>query len=153
MPETIFPTVLECLAESLETMAFASVTPPTGEPAVCPPRAMRVAVQYSGARSGTLELIASEALGLHLASNILGCEPDHPDALARADDALAELMNVTCGLYLTRRLATLASRVEMKVPVLERLSHEQWIGFAGDPDAMMIEADGHPVGIRLKEVA
>src|SRR5689334_3895676 len=86
--------VAQSLTDALETMAFVTAEPaPPGAPA--PDAALRITLAFSGPLSGVVELIAPDALGTLMVDNIATSPAEStPQA---AEDALKELLNVTCG--------------------------------------------------------
>lgn len=69
------------------------------EPNEYPPGAVWVecTVTYHGPPNGRLSCWCTRDFAIQLAANLLGIEPDESDALAGAEDAVREFMNVLCG--------------------------------------------------------
>lgn len=151
MPDTCLELALEAMAQSLETMAFASLAPCSDEEAPPPPSALLVRIDFAGPRRGSLELAAGEGLGRLLAANILGLEPTDNQAAAGAGDALKELANVTCGVLLPRLPAPSGERFTMDVPQLVPLSVLEWTALTSRPDAAVLDVEGHLLSIRVSE--
>jgi len=129
-------------AEALETMAF--ITPGPGRvPFRAPPDGVRVRVGFTGPSAGAVELIADRALGRTLVENTTASAPA---ADADPDDALKELVNVACGLFLRRRPA--AGAFELSVPTVTPAG-------ATPPaaTATVLDLDGHDVAIHLVDTA
>jgi CheY-specific phosphatase CheX len=91
--------LLQALADALNTMAFIVVDPLMESPAA-DADTLEVTLPFSGPVNGKLYLHAPSALGALVASNILATEPDAPEAIEKAADALRELSNITAGLLL-----------------------------------------------------
>jgi hypothetical protein len=149
-PDALALPVVDALCASLETMAFVSAFPPDGAgPWPCPPGARRVTIEVAGPTPAVLELAASAAFGAVLAANLLTCDPGDPAAAAGADDALKELMNVTCGSTIN---AAGGRDFELGLPRVEPLTAAEWDALTapGGGGAHVLEADGHVVAVRAR---
>jgi hypothetical protein len=140
----------EALAESLMTMAFVDAFPADAPP-VAPNKTVVVRIPFGGTRRGALEVLVPDALGLTLAANILGEPPDGPDAVSRGRDALKELVNVTCGLLLSRLPDP--AKPAMSIPHVREASGARWDAVARRPDTVALDAEGLPVIARIRGVA
>lgn len=58
-------------------------------------------IGYRGPVSGTIRCWFHPELALELAANLLGLDPDSPEAHDSAEDAVGEFMNVLCGQLVT----------------------------------------------------
>lgn len=145
--------LVETLAESLETMAFVALMP--SEVPEEPPADLRVvSVTFVHNAQAHLELAAPRAFGQLLSSNILGIEFDDEDARNGADDALRELMNVTCGNLLLKATRTAGEPLRMGLPKIQKIDPAMaWKSFVGDPAGFVLNADGHTIAIRLRNAA
>jgi hypothetical protein len=141
----------QALAEALETMAFISPLPPEDDAPPAAGPAVLTRLEYRGAASGAIELACPAAFGKLVAANLLGCDPDDPDAEQRAADALRELLNITCGSLLRRSIAADAELVEMSVPTQTTFDLEGWQAFVA-AGATVVDGDGHKLAIRLVEL-
>lgn len=146
MPELDTNQIVEALLESLETMAFMSLAPAGSDQ---PPEAVRkVSIDFTHPVAGRIELMAPAALGHLLCANIMGIDPSEPDAQAGGDDALRELMNVTCGSLLSGHFP--GTEAEMGLPALEPADGpEAWRAFLEEQDIQVLDADGHTIALRL----
>lgn len=147
MPDLQNTLLVETLMEALETMAFVPLMPAEGETPT-PAEARRVHIDFARPEPGSLELIAPAGLGRLLAANILGTGPDDPEAASRGDDALRELLNITCGTLL-RRCADSGQTPQMGLPVAQPCNAEQWQAFLHEPDVHVLDAEGHVFAARL----
>jgi chemotaxis protein CheY-P-specific phosphatase CheC len=101
-----------------------------------------VAIPFYGSRQGTLLLAASRQLGAVLAGNILGTDPSDPEAQQKAMDALRELANITCGLWLRKTAEDSGGKCEMQVPECHDISTpEEWQKLVGTA-AGVLDAEG-----------
>jgi hypothetical protein len=59
-------------------------------------------IAFRGPSDGVLTLAAGEAFAMELAGNLLGIDPDSPEATRGSRDAVGELVNILCGVLLER---------------------------------------------------
>lgn len=149
--ETSNQTVEQALSEALETMAFITPLPPEDNSAPAGP-AVLTRIEFRGPRDGALELVTPDAFGAMLAANLLGVEPTDPDAKRKTEDAVRELLNVTCGSLLRNSGATAAGFVEMNVPTQRPFDLSGWDAFAASDAAVVVDADGQKIAVRLVEL-
>lgn len=146
MLETLDSILVETLAEALETMAFIALSP-TEDPNSCPAEAVKLSIAFTRPDPGSIELVAPLSLGRMLSSNVLGLEPDDPAATEGAGDALAELLNVTCGSILMKLASTSTEPFQMTIPKACPFDPADWAKFIEGQTAVL-EADGHKIAIR-----
>jgi hypothetical protein len=144
--------VLETLLEVMETMAFVTplpVQPP--EPAPMPPEGLLLRIEFDLGQAGCLELAAPRALGGLLLGNIAGgeCAPGG----SGAEDALCELVNITCGMLLRRARRSAAEKPSMSLPTVRPLEQQDWQRLLSLPGASVLDADGHPLVIAVGGLA
>lgn len=105
---------------------------------------MQAEVRYYGQAAGTLRCWCTRSFATQLAANLLGIEPGEGQALAAAEDALREYMNVLCGQLVTAWHGT-ASVFNLSIPsVCECEQAPQ----ASDPSAdasCRLSIDGEPL--------
>ncbi len=138
--------VSEGLIQALETMAFLTAMPMEDDLPV-PGETILAEMDFMGPRNGSIQIIASLNFGRILAENIGNLDdPCREDAC----DALKELSNVTCGLFLPRLTSTTAESFTVSVPRLQTCDDSsQWHGFAADCSSVLSNVEGHLVGTRL----
>lgn len=146
MPELCNTQLVESLAAALETIAFVSVMPPEEPVLAAPQDAVLISAQFSGARCGRIELIASQALGRLLLDNTVAGDADG-GVVPNPNDPLIELVNITCGMLLKQLVPH--KRIEMGVPMVENFDVSTWQSFAAQGDVLL--ADGNVVAVRLLE--
>ena len=143
--------LLEALAEVLQTMAFISPEPSTGD-APAPADAVCLSLRWTGVCAGEIRLAAPRQLGELLAVNILAVEPGTPEAGRRALDALQELCNITAGTLLARLCDASQDAPEMSLPQVTPLPDAAaWSQFVAQPETLVLLAEGLPLAIRLQE--
>jgi len=132
----------------MEVMAFVAVSPLDAKPHM--PNGIRIlTMPFTGTSSGVLQIAAPPEFGRVLSANIFACDPNDPQATNGADDALKELLNITSGLALSRLVDLLGSEPAMALPELSIDGEPDAFDRFG-PDSAWLDAEGHPVGIRLR---
>ncbi|HOZ46099.1 MAG TPA: chemotaxis protein CheX [Candidatus Hydrogenedentes bacterium] len=141
--------VSEAFCEVLENLAFmfGEVADTEDVPASAGGQVL-AAMSFSGPMCGRIELAVPRAMRVEIAANVLGVDTDDEQAMASADDALKELLNVTCGQLLTR-LAGEEPVFDLSVPVVSELDDEAWARMAEASDAIVILVDENPALLRL----
>jgi hypothetical protein len=142
---------MDALIQAMETMAFT--TPTLADPALLPSSdSLQVKMPFTGPICGTVEMVASEKVGIGLAANILATTPEDPAAKRHAKDALKELLNVTCGLILPKLVPkeSDATSFRMTLPELAVFdSQAQWPAFAAAPDTCILDVEGSLIALRV----
>jgi hypothetical protein len=151
MTNTHISRTMEALVRAMETMAFT--TPTQAGPSLSPSAdSLLVSMPFTGPLCGTVEMVASEKVGIGLAANILATNPEDPAATCHARDALKELLNVACGLL----LPTLAPNTSADIPfrmTLPQLSvfdfQTQWPAFIAGCDACVLDVNRELIAMRV----
>lgn len=143
--------LVESLAAALEIMAFVTLTPPEDDARSAPPvGAVLVTVEFSGKRNGQFELIAPRDLGLLLLANTLSCDPSDTLVMPNPGDALIELANIACGMFLKRSGS--GPKPEMHVPKLRPYNVDaHWHELIGAGEHDILIADGSTIAVRVIE--
>jgi len=138
--------VSEGLIQALETMAFLTEMPMEDDLPI-PEQTIMAEMDFMGPRNGSVQIIGGLEFGRILAENIGNLdEPCREDAC----DALKELSNVTCGLFLPRLTSTTAESFTVSVPRLKTCDDSsQWREFTADPNNVVSNVEGNLVGTRL----
>jgi hypothetical protein len=143
---------MDSLVLAMETMAFT--TPTLADPSLYPsPDSFRVSMPFTGPICGTVEMVASEKVGIGLAANILATTPEDPAAQRYAQDALKELLNVACGLLLPKLVPKEidATPFRMTLPQLAAFDCQgQWQDFAAARNVCVLEVEGGLIALRVK---
>lgn len=84
----------------LETAVFLFCDRPTGVPEPHQGDVIEAVIRFDAPVSGRIALRLPHHLGLEAAANLLGVEPDDPDAQDGARAAVAELLNMVSGAAL-----------------------------------------------------
>jgi chemotaxis protein CheY-P-specific phosphatase CheC len=150
MPDMNPTPLVQSLAEALETMGFIMPFPADGPPDA-PPEPRRVTIEYSCGNGGRIELLAPLSLGRQLAANMLGSDPADERVGEAAEDALRELLNVTCGSLLRRLATPCGQSAAMGLPAVGQIaSSDEWNSFVGSAGTEVLDADGAPIAVRLR---
>ncbi len=145
-PKVETKNVNEALIEALETMAFLTEVPMDDDLTVSK-ETILAEIDFMGARNGCIQIIAGLNFGKILAENI-GNITD-PDKEA-ACDAMQELTNVTCGLFLPMLTSTTADPFAITVPRIQTCEDStQWHEFIADPASVVSNIEGYMVATRL----
>jgi len=145
-PKVETKNVNEALIEALETMAFLTEMPMEDDLAVSE-ETILAEIDFMGARNGSIQIIAGLNFGKILAENIGNIsEPDRESAC----DAMQELTNVTCGLFLPMLTSTTADPFAITVPKIQTCEDStQWHDFIADPTSVVSNVEGYMVATRL----
>ncbi len=82
-----------------------------------------------------------------LAENIAGIEKANN---RKALDALQELSNVTCGLFLPMVVSSTADVFDVTVPEVQKYDNpSQWDEFVADANTYILNIEGHAIAAKL----
>lgn len=138
------------LCDVLGKFAFAIADPAAPEE-IAPTRedALRVEMHFNGVIRGTLGLLTTRELGLEVAANLLGLEPDDDEIGERAPDAIKELLNVVCGNLLTE-LAGDEEVFDLSIPALTEAESVDWSAWLAGSDTVCVTVDDRPLLLQLR---
>ena len=110
----------QVFSEVLANMAFLFTAP---RPEFPPPEDgwLECTIGYRGPERGSLRLRCSDGFGRLLAANLLGLQPNSPEALGAVEDTVKELLNVLCG-RMTTAIYGHQTAFDLEVPRLIRLA-------------------------------
>ena len=141
--------LVETFSQALETMAFMMAMPPEDELPV-PDKSVLVHMDFTGPISGRAEILAGMELIEMVAANIMGLEPDDPDAQGKSLDAFKELLNTTCGVLLPKLASSPADIFDVTIPQANIFDNaEQWENYIKQPDVTILDVDFSPIAVRL----
>lgn len=141
--------VTQTLSNALEQIAFICMTPlDPSNPLAMPNDPVRVSLEFRGYPEGRLELCASRSFGLTLCSNAMGDMPEPSEAVARGDDALKELVNITCGTSLRSLIVEGEPSPDMRIPEITPITAEEWAEVGTSPLSTVLDAEGQPIIVR-----
>jgi CheY-specific phosphatase CheX len=105
-------------------------------------------MSFYGAMEGDLVLAATENTGRTIAANSMGVDREElPDQAGQ--DALKELLNVTCGNLLIA-LAGEEPVFDLLPPVVCSIDADEWAALAANDDTVCFTVEGEPVLMHLK---
>jgi len=99
-PARTRPDLSSLVADVLANLAFMISDDPPERP-LEPQNWLYGEIHYRGPVSGTVGCWCTPQFAVQLAANLLGTDPDSPDASCAAEDALRELLNVVGGHVVT----------------------------------------------------
>ena len=136
----------QALSEALETMAFLTVIPDDDD-MVIPQKTVLAEIDFTGARNGTIQILAGLDFCKILAENIAAID-DADDKAAL--DALKELSNISCGLFLPMAVSSTADVFDVSVPKAGRSDNpSKWDEFVADQNSCTLNIEGSCVAIKL----
>jgi two-component system chemotaxis response regulator CheY len=138
--------VSDALIEALEVMAFLTSMPMEEDLAV-PEETILAEIDFTGARNGSIQIVGGLDFGRTLAENIGNLEePGREEAC----DAIQELSNVTCGLFLPMLTSTTAESFAITVPRIQTCDNSsQWHEFTTDQNCIVSNIEGYMVATKL----
>ncbi len=139
----VFESVLQNLAfmfvESVERETLQNMEP---APDV-PERYVKASMAFSGPNQGRVNLMVPEELAKELAANIIGKELDKNISQRHLQDALKEVLNVTCGNLLS---AVVGSKqvFDAASPALSEHDAKAWAAFLAEPASISFMVEDWP---------
>jgi len=103
---------------------------------------------FMGPFQGALRLVVPAPMTTELAANMLGLDPDDEETAQRSDDALRELLNVTCGHVLTT-IAGEGPVFDLTIPEVSEISAQDASALAQAPEVITIVVDDNPVVLQV----
>ena len=113
---------------------------------------LMASVRFTGAFSGSVEIVLPERLGRWLVSSLLGMAPEEDLPETQVFDGVGEFANMVCGAWLSR--VGDQALFELKVPAVTRMAAE-WNPVAdvrGREELMcrMVSLNDSPMRIRVR---
>jgi len=105
-------------------------------------------LSFSGAANGVLSIAAPSELCAEFAANVLGSDPDDPDAQIRGADTLGEIANIAAGHLVSRLVPGLAT--ELHPPVVSKMTPAEWEWHRGSSSARAYVVEGLPMVVTLR---
>lgn len=138
----VFSQILEQTAFMFAEAAEKGTLPKAGGPC------HEAMMSFYGAMEGDLIVAATQATGKAVAANSMGMEIEGISDQA-GEDALKELLNVTCGNLLTA-LAGEEPVFDLLPPVVCSIDADEWAALAEHGDTVCFTVDGEPLLVHLK---
>ncbi len=136
----------QALTQALETMVFTTAIT-VDDDMLIPPKTILAEIRFTGASEGKIQILAGMDFCKVLAENIAAIdEANSQNAL----DALKELANVTCGLFLPMVVSSTADVFDVTVPEAESCDDSsQWDKFTTDKSSSILNIEGHAIAAKL----
>lgn len=83
-------------------------------------------ISFEGQENGVVALAVEKQMASNFAANLLGIDPNDEDAKFRSAEALSEMLNIVCGVFLERWLGK-SNHCRLGLPSTKALSAEQQI--------------------------
>ncbi len=144
----VFESVLQNLAfmfvESVERDTLQNMEPPED----APERFVKASMAFSGPNHGRVNLMVPEELAKELAANIIGKELDKNISQKHLQDALKEVLNVTCGNLLS---AVVGSKqvFDAASPALSEHDAKAWAAFLAEPASITFMVEDWPAVLQF----
>lgn len=112
-------------------------------------RFVKASMKFRGDARGEISIIVPEAMCPEIAANFLGVEPEDERVKEYSEDALKELLNVTCGHVLTSVKGEKAI-FDLTVPEIKRgIKLKEWEKMFKSDDSIVCVVDEYPVLIKF----
>ena len=85
---------------------------------------LKSSIHYQGQEEGTLSLAVGVDMARSIAANLLGIEPDDEDAQEKSAEAVSEMLNIVCGVFLERWLGA-QNHCRLGIPSTMPLSEDE----------------------------
>ncbi|MBN2526223.1 MAG: chemotaxis protein CheX [Deltaproteobacteria bacterium] len=85
---------------------------------------LKSTIRYEGEESGTLCLAVNTLLAQNVAANLLGIEQEDEAAKSKAEEAVSEILNIVCGVFLESWLGK-SNHCRMGIPSICAVSVNQ----------------------------
>jgi two-component system chemotaxis response regulator CheY len=141
-------TVTEVFSDVMERMAFTFPQPIARDKLDTRDDVVLVHMAFSGAMRGDIQLALTRDGCREIAANILGVPADDPQAEDGAEEALKEMLNVTCGRILTS-LAGDEPVFDLSIPEQLAAGSGDWQRLSSHQDTMAFLIEDQPALLRL----
>ncbi len=111
---------------------------------------LKASMAFKGPFQGTISLTMAKDMCAEMSANVLGVEPDDDVAIKGAQDALKELLNVTCGHVLTT-IAGEEPIFDLTVPTVSDFEQPKWRSLINEPGTVIELVDDIPVMLNFEK--
>ncbi len=144
--------VFESVLQNLAFMFVESVEKETLEnmdsPQDVPEKYVKASMAFSGPSRGWVNLMVPEELAKELAANIIGKELDKNISQRHLQDALKEVLNVTCGNLLSAVVGT-KQVFDAASPALSEHDQKGWGAFLAEPASIPFMVEDWPAVLQF----
>lgn len=145
----------EVFASVLQNLAFMFVEPveketlqDTDSPQDLPDKFVKATMAFTGAKNGRVNLMVPEELAKELAANIIGKEIDKNISQKHLQDALKEVLNVTCGNLLSAVVGT-QQVFDAASPALTEHDQAGWSAFLAEAESIPFMIEDWPAVLQF----
>ena len=144
MSNRIHEALMEVFCRVLEQVAFAFGEEVAKEelPSDGSSRFLHCTIGFDGPFKGTIEVALPPQFCEELAANVLGTEAEEITSVL-AEDALKEIVNVTCGQWLTA-VAGEKPIFNLSVPSIKEIDNSGWVELRDSPSSIAMIVDDVP---------
>ncbi|MCP4455964.1 MAG: chemotaxis protein CheX [Planctomycetes bacterium] len=136
--------ITDALTEALETMAFMEIQPLEDDLHVSE-ELFLTEIGFVGPQNGSIRILAGREFAETLAENIAALDEVTE---AERQDALKELVNVTCGLITPVMASDMSDVFDLTIPAIRDCSPD-WHAFVSDEDGCVLNVEGYLIAARL----
>jgi len=144
----VFESVLQNLAfmfvEAVEKETLESMESPQD----LPEKFIKASMAFTGSIRGRVNLMVPDELAKELASNIIGKEIDKNISQRHLNDALKEVLNVTCGNLLSAVVGT-EQVFDAASPILSEHDQKDWKAFLEERDSIPFMIEDWPAVLQF----
>lgn len=138
---TVFEMTAFMFGEPVEKEELAEQNPPEAP--------LKAEIAFSGKLNGSLTMMVTEDMCVEIASSMLGLEEDDPAAIEKSQDALKEVLNMTCG-NLTTELAGDTEVENLTIPMIYQTTADEWTALLDHSNTGTLLVEDFPVLLCLK---
>lgn len=119
-------TANQVIIDVFEEFAFLFPIPcDSGEITADPEEAVLASISFSGQEDGRLRLVVPENMCTEVAGNVMGTDASDERSTECRHDAVKEMLNVSCGQFLTRYFGE-EPVFELSPPTVKKIDGEKW---------------------------
>jgi CheY-specific phosphatase CheX len=105
-------------------------------------------IGFDGDSTGFIKCTVPSNLAIELASNIIGMDLGEDNPEEKANDAIKELLNITCGNFITEKFGNEA-QISPTIPESQDMDSADWKSFIQDENSLAFIVDEIPLFISL----
>lgn len=140
----------QVVPEVLERHAFLFCDPDPEPADAAPPGVMlKGFIHFRGIIRGICTIAAPDDVSVEIAANVLGLEPDDPEARTQAHDALREVLNVITA-HIVTAIAGENTTIDLTVPKVLPMPDGEWDELAKAPETVHFLVEDQPVLLRVQ---
>ncbi len=144
----VFESVLQNLAFMFVEAVEKETLQNTDSPQDLPDKFIKATMAFTGAKKGRVNLMVPEELAKELAANIIGKEIEKSISQKHLQDALKEVLNVTCGNLLSAVVGT-QQVFDAASPALTEHDQAGWTAFLAEADSIPFMIEDWPAVLQF----